>query len=240
MHACKQQQPNSSPTAAHKAAGDGRRSRQCCPRQRRSAGRAAARVAAQRPLAEGREERPRSGRRPPAAAIVGGQQQQSCGSGRAAVSAAAARLWEREASCEFTPEGVFAYALSLRQERSSGTRVGTVTAKEVAAFFSTEGAPKRASNSIIRTALACLEKVPPPAAVFQEQKEALNRALAELDAIRVSKSSCRQGECLGEMEPSLAAGDGASAIPNNSNTHTSFGAWSPVHARARRADRVAR
>jgi len=28
------------------------------------------------------------------------------------------------------------------------------------------------------------------------------------------------------------------AIPNNSNTHTSFGAWSPVHARARRADRV--
>ena len=30
------------------------------------------------------------------------------------------------------------------------------------------------------------------------------------------------------------------AIPNNSNTHTSFGAWSPVHARARRADRVAR
>ena len=29
-------------------------------------------------------------------------------------------------------------------------------------------------------------------------------------------------------------------IPNNSNTHTSFGAWSPVHARARRADRVAR
>ena len=31
-----------------------------------------------------------------------------------------------------------------------------------------------------------------------------------------------------------------SKIPNNSNTHTSFGAWSPVHARARRADRVAR
>ena len=30
------------------------------------------------------------------------------------------------------------------------------------------------------------------------------------------------------------------SIPNNSNTHTSFGAWSPVHARARRADRVAR
>ena len=30
------------------------------------------------------------------------------------------------------------------------------------------------------------------------------------------------------------------AIPNNSNTHSSFGAWSPVHARARRADRVAR
>ena len=30
------------------------------------------------------------------------------------------------------------------------------------------------------------------------------------------------------------------AIPNNSNTHPSFGAWSPVHARARRADRVAR
>ena len=29
-------------------------------------------------------------------------------------------------------------------------------------------------------------------------------------------------------------------IPNNSNTHSSFGAWSPVHARARRADRVAR
>ena len=28
------------------------------------------------------------------------------------------------------------------------------------------------------------------------------------------------------------------AIPNNSNTHTSFGAWSPVHARARRADRL--
>ena len=129
-----------------------------------------------------------------------------------AASAAAARLREREASCEFTPEGVFAYALSLRQERSSGTQVGTVTAKEVAAFFSTEGAPKRASNSIIRTALTCLEKVPPPAAVFQEQKEALNRALAELDAIRVSKSSCRQGECLGEMEPSLAAGDGASDL----------------------------
>ena len=30
------------------------------------------------------------------------------------------------------------------------------------------------------------------------------------------------------------------AIPNKSNTHASFGAWSPVHARARRADRVAR
>ena len=30
------------------------------------------------------------------------------------------------------------------------------------------------------------------------------------------------------------------AIPNDSNTHSSFGAWSPVHARARRADRVAR
>ncbi|EOD41738.1 putative urea transporter [Emiliania huxleyi CCMP1516] len=31
----------------------------------------------------------------------------------------------------------------------------------------------------------------------------------------------------------------AASIPNNSNTHTSFGAWSPYHARARRADRVA-
>ena len=102
----------------------------------------------------------------------------------AAATAALARLREREANYEFTPEGVFGYALSLRQERSSGTRVGTVTAKEVAAFFSTEGAPKRASNSIIRTALTCLEKVPPPAAVFQEQKEALNRALAELEAMR--------------------------------------------------------
>ena len=110
-----------------------------------------------------------------------------------------ARLREREANYEFTSEGVFAYALSLRQERSSGTRVGTVTAKEVAAFFSTEGAPKRASNSIIKTALACLEKVPLPAAVFQEQKEALNGALAELEATRVSNnSSWRQGECLGE------------------------------------------
>ena len=42
-----------------------------------------------------------------------------------------------------------------------------------------------------------------------------------------------QCACLRERERFLA-------IPNNSNTHTSFGAWSPVHARARRADRVAR
>ena len=41
-------------------------------------------------------------------------------------------------------------------------------------------------------------------------------------------------------ERKTAAGAGTAAIPNNSNTHTSFGAWSPVHARARRADRVAR
>ena len=129
-----------------------------------------------------------------------------------AASAATARLREREASYEFTPEGVFAYALSLRQERSFGMRVGTVTAKEVAAFFSTEGAPKRASNSIIRTALACVEKVPLPAAVFQEQKEALNRALAELEATRVSNLSWRQGECLSETEQSLAADHGASDL----------------------------
>ena len=44
-----------------------------------------------------------------------------------AASAAAVRLREREASYEFTPEGVFLYALSLRQEHSSSMRVGTVT-----------------------------------------------------------------------------------------------------------------
>ena len=47
----------------------------------------------------------------------------------------------------------------------------------------------------------------------------------------------------------LATAADLMAIPNHSNTHTSFGAWSPctmmfmvgpVHARARRADRVAR
>ena len=39
---------------------------------------------------------------------------------------------------------------------------------------------------------------------------------------------------------SFMLGERYLAIPNNSNTHKSFGAWSPVHARARRADRVAR
>ena len=44
------------------------------------------------------------------------------------------------------------------------------------------------------------------------EPEPLNRALAELEAMRASNSSCRQGECLGETEPSLAAGDGASDL----------------------------
>ena len=48
---------------------------------------------------------------------------------------------------------------------------------------------------------------------------------------------------IGQKKPPDVPGasvDVGNTIPNKSNTHASSGAWSPVHARARRADRVAR
>ena len=104
-----------------------------------------------------------------------------------AAAAATKRLREQEGGYEFTPAGVFACALRLRQERSSGTQAGKVSEKELAELFSTEGERRRVTNVIFKNAIACAEMVPLPAAVFREQKEALNRALADLEASRASQ-----------------------------------------------------
>ena len=63
--------------------------------------------------------------------------------------------------------------------------------------------------------------------VGRRMREELSQKLS-----RESESdSCTRDDKVRERERFLA-------IPNKSNTHASFGAWSPVHARARRADRV--
>ncbi|EOD03888.1 hypothetical protein EMIHUDRAFT_108010 [Emiliania huxleyi CCMP1516] len=125
-----------------------------------------------------------------------------------AAAAATKRLREQEGGYEFTPAGVFACALRLRQERSSGTQAGKVSEKELAELFSTEGERRRVTNVIFKNAIACAEMVPLPAAVFREQKEALNRALADLEASRASQAS-RVEEAAG----SLVAGEGACDLP---------------------------